>query len=201
MKLDKCLLTLLEYLNPSFQQASFYLCHRWARCILADSDRRAPHSPKGDTLHSRSAAPCRPEAPAGDHSTDPGSLRCTCNCRSLRLGHTDRENIWSEGWQKVRTIEHLWRGVCFICAFFPTVMWLIQSFVLLPAAGLPIVQTGIRSCHLGTENPVVFRRAITRYSGLSSLSTRSLGTDTAGVTTCKNTIALVMEENWEKCSY
>lgn len=183
----------MEYFNSNlyFQQASFYLCHRWAQCILADSDRRAPHSLKGDTLHSRSA-PCRPEAPAVDHSTDPGSLRCTCSCRSFRLGHTDRGNIWSE--EKVTAIKHLWGCVFYLCIF----LWQwcdIKTFVLLPAVGLPIVQTGIRSCHLGTENPVVSRRAITRYSGLSSLSARSLGTDTAGVTPCKNTIALVMEEN------
>lgn len=86
---------LTDYFNPNlhFQQASFYPCHRWARYILADSDRQVPHSLIGDTLHSRSAAPCRPEAPAADRSTDPGSLRCTCNCRSLCLGHTGHENI------------------------------------------------------------------------------------------------------------
>lgn len=92
------MMILMKYFNSDlhFQQASFYLCHRRSRCILADSDRRACHSLKDDTLHSRSAAPCRLEAPAVDHSTDPGSLRCTCNCRSLRLGDTDHENIWSE---------------------------------------------------------------------------------------------------------
>lgn len=75
-----------------------------------------------------------------------------------------------------------------------TVMGFINPLVLLPAVGLPIVQAGIRSCHLGTENPVVSRRAITCYTGLSSLSARSLGTDAAGVAPCQYTIALVMGE-------
>lgn len=75
----------------------------------------------------------------------------------------------------------------------------MKPSVLLPAVGLPILQTGIRSCHLGTENPVVSRGTITRYSGLSSFSARSLGTDAAGVTPWQNTIALVMGEKGEKC--
>lgn len=91
--------------------------------------------------------------------------------------------------------------VCVVSVeFFTTVMGFMKPSVLLPAVGLPILQTGIRSCPLGTENPVVSRGAITRYSGLSSFSARSLGTDAAGVTPWQNTIALVMGEKGEKCS-
>lgn len=82
------------WFQSPFSTDVIYLSHRWARCILVDSDRRVPHSLKRDTPRSRSAALCRLEAPAVDHSTDPGSLRCTCSCRSLPLEHTARENIW-----------------------------------------------------------------------------------------------------------
>lgn len=64
----------------------------------------------------------------------------------------------------------------------------------LPAAGLPVAQAGVGSCQLGTQNPVSSWGAVTRYSGLSSLPTRSLGTNTAGVTPCQNAVALVTGE-------
>lgn len=66
--------------------------------------------------------------------------------------------------------------------------------VRLPAVGLPVAQARVGSCHLGTQNPVSSRGAVTRYSGLSSFPTRSLGTNTAGVTPCKNAVALVTGE-------
>lgn len=67
--------------------------------------------------------------------------------------------------------------------------------------GLPVAHTGVWSHHLGTQNPVATWRAIARDSGFSSLPTRSLGTNTAGVTPCKNAVALATEENGEKCNY
>lgn len=91
--------------------------------------------------------------------------------------------------------------VCILSVeFFKTLMGFMKPSVLLPAVGLPILQTGIRSCHLGTENPVVSRGTITRYSGLSSFSARSFGTDAAGVAPYQNTITLVMGEKGEKYS-
>lgn len=178
--------------QSSFWTDINYLCHRWARCILADSDRRAPRSPKGDTLRCRSAAPCRPEAPASDHSTDPGSLRCTCNCRSLPLAHTDPENIWRN--DKTPGQSSACWAECFICDCLAGLMRVIQMLARLPAVGLPVAQTGVGCCHLGTQNPVAPWRAVTCYSGLSSLPTRSLGTNTAGVTPRKNAVALVTGE-------
>lgn len=70
----------------------------------------------------------------------------------------------------------------------------IKMLARLPAAGLPVAQAGVGSCHLGAQNPVSSWGAVARYSGLPSLPTRSLGANTAGVTPCKNAVALVMGE-------
>lgn len=71
-----------------------HLSHRWARRSLAGSDRRGRRSLTGDTRRVRSDAPGRPAAPVADRSTGPGSLRCTCNCRTHPWACTRRDYIW-----------------------------------------------------------------------------------------------------------
>ena len=85
-----------------------YLRHRWVRCTLADTGRRALLTLTRDTLRVHSAAPCRLQAPAVYHRTDPGNLRCTCSCRTDPSAHTDREHIWRRRNERGQTGERRW---------------------------------------------------------------------------------------------
>lgn len=91
-------LIIMFRVSECFQQnanaSETHLSHRWARRSLAGSDRRGRRSLTGDTRRVRSDAPGRPAAPAADRSTGPGSLRCTCNCRTHPWACTRRDYIW-----------------------------------------------------------------------------------------------------------
>lgn len=76
----------------------------------------------------------------------------------------------------------------YIQTFVPSLYWLC----------LPAVLTGGRCCRLVTQGPAASWRTITCYPRLSSLSARTLGAHTAGVTPCENALSLVTEQEREK---